>query len=116
MQPLLCAGIHSRARYPDGIEAMACMCAMRKHLGGIVVVHMRKHLGGIVVVHVSHADSKWVQHINGTRHHLWKACKHTRYVVTFSQRQQLSDVLFALNSLLLDLYGLQRHYGKYAIG
>ena len=77
---------------------------------------MQKHLGGIIVVHVSHADSKWAQHINGTHHHLWKACKQTRYVVTFSQRQQLSAVLFALNSLLLDLYGLQRHYGKYAIG
>ena len=77
---------------------------------------MQKHLGGIIVVHVSHADSKWAQHINGIHHHLWKACKQTRYVVTFLQRQQLSAVLSVLNSLPLDLYGLQRQYGKDAIG
>ena len=80
MQPLLCAGIHSRARYPDGIEAMACMCAMRKHLGGIIVVHV-SHADSKWVQHINgthhHADSKWAQHINGTHHHLRMALWHT---------------------------------------
>ena len=53
---------------------------MQKYLGGIIVVHVShadskwaQHINGIhhqSVVHVSHADSKWAQHINGIHHHL----------------------------------------------